>query len=292
MFFNRSNRRALSAIALGIAISGLFATVPLALARPGGDAPSRLRRSKTVNTTAAVRDTHWGDNVAITFDKRSFHFRSNGIPNHPVAAEYVMPDAGSTCNVTATADCTHVEPAAQAIQAGPVDVTITTRPQKVPETVSIKAGPMGVLISGSPVYNPFEGDGTTIAMNSNFTLTDAQGQQVPFLDSCNAHPAPHPIGMYHYHGLPTCVTAQVDQPNGPSHIIGYALDGFPVYGDRDINGEQIKPETLDVCNGIESPTPEFPKGIYHYVLLDVPTVQSTIRCLHGKLDFPLPGGCL
>ena len=43
----------------------------------------------------------------------------------------------------------------------------------------------------------------------------------------------------------------------------------------------------DICNGIESPTPEFPNGIYHYVMLDVATVQSTIRCLHGKLSFPL-----
>jgi hypothetical protein len=85
------------------------------------------------------------------------------------------------------------------------------------------------------------------------------------------------------------VTSQVDQANGPSHIIGYAFDGFPVYGDRDINGQPIKPETLDECNGIESPTPEFPGGIYHYVLLEVATVQSTIRCLHGKISPPLPG---
>ena len=34
---------------------------------------------------------------------------------------------------------------------------------------------------------------------------------------------------------------------------------------------------------------EFPDGIYHYVLLDVATKQSTIRCLHGQLNIPLPG---
>jgi len=83
------------------------------------------------------------------------------------------------------------------------------------------------------------------------------------------------------------VTAQVDDDGGPSHIIGYAFDGFPIYGDRDVDGERVRPETLDECNGIDSPTPEFPDGIYHYVLLHVMTVQSTIRCLHGKLDKPL-----
>lgn len=85
------------------------------------------------------------------------------------------------------------------------------------------------------------------------------------------------------------MVAQVDQPNGPSHIIGYAFDGFPIYGDRDRSGQPVNPATLDEFNGIDSPTPEFPSGIYHYVMLDVPSVQSTIRCLHGKLRPPLPG---
>ena len=144
------------------------------------------------------------------------------------------------------------------------------------------------MISGSKVYNPYEGDGVTVAMNANFTLTNSQGQKVAFMDSCNGHPSPHPLAQYHYHGLPMCVTAQVDQMNGPSHIIGIAFDGFPIYGDRDINGKAIDPKTLDECNGIDSPTPEFPNGIYHYVMLDVPTVQSTLRCLHGKPGQP-PG---
>ena len=174
------------------------------------------------------------------------------------------------------------------VQASAQDYTIPTNPQRVTMTFSLPFGPMGVLISGAPVYNPYEGDGRTVAMNANFTLTDQQGQKVAFMDTCNGHPSPHPAGQYHYHGLPTCVTSQVDQQGGPSHIIGYAFDGFPVYGDRDSKGAPIDPAALDDCNGIDSPTPEFPGGIYHYVLLDVPTAQSTIRCLHGRLSVPLP----
>src|SRR5262249_13678531 len=134
------------------------------------------------------------------------------------------------------------------------------------------------------------GDGTSVAMSATFTITDSSGKQVPVLDSCNAHPAPHPLGQYHYHGLPSCVTAEVDKKKGPSHIIGLALDVFPIYGDRDINGKKVKPKKLDACNGITSKTPEFPhgKGIYHYVLEDVPTVQSTIRCWHGVVPSPIP----
>jgi hypothetical protein len=239
------------------------------------------------DTTEAVRNTQWGDNVTITVGDGSFRYQANSIPNHTLNAEYVMPDNFTTCVPHPTTECTHIEPIDQAVVAVPIDVKIPTKPLKVAETSSSSFGAMGVLISGSPIYNPYEGEGVTVAMNANFTLTNPEGLLVPFMDDCNGHPAPHPREQYHYHGLPPCVIEQVDQENGPSHIIGFGFDGFPIYGDRDINGKLIDPQTLDECNGIDSPTPEFPNGIYHYILLNVPTVQSTIRCLHGKLDAPL-----
>lgn len=247
----------------------------------------RDRSASVDDTTEAVRSTHWGDNVTITFGENNFRYQSDSIPNHALNAEYIMPDNFTTCVPHPTTECTHIEPADEAIQPIKIDVTIPTHPVKVDDTVATPFGAMGVTISGSPIYNPYEGEGTTVAMSANFTLPNADGELVPFMDDCNAHPAPHPREQYHYHGLPPCVTAQVDEVNGPSHIIGFAFDGFPIYGDRDINGAPIDPQTLDECNGIESPTPEFPEGIYHYILLNVPTVQSTMRCLHGKLDLPL-----
>jgi hypothetical protein len=36
------------------------------------------------------------------------------------------------------------------------------------------------------------------------------------------------------------------------------------------------------CNGITSATPEFPKGIYHYVLFNTKDSTSSIRCFSGK----------
>lgn len=240
------------------------------------------------DTSAAVRGTAWAANVTISHDDDSFRFQSDGIPDHALEAEYIMPDDFSPCVPHPTPDCSHIEPRATAIQANTLDYDIPTLPRKVSDTYSLPFGPMGVIVSGSPVYNPYEGDGTTVAMNANFTMMNTQGQPVAFMDTCNGHPSPHPAELYHYHGLPGCVTARVDQPGGPSHIIGFAFDGFPVYGDRDIDGQPIDPATLDECNGLESPTPEFPDGIYHYVLLEVATKQSTIRCLHGQLYPPFP----
>src|SRR5438132_597213 len=50
-----------------------------------------------LDTTAAVRNTGWGKNVMITVGDGNFRFYSNGIPNHALQAEYVMPDNGTTC---------------------------------------------------------------------------------------------------------------------------------------------------------------------------------------------------
>lgn len=241
-----------------------------------------------IDITDAVDGTGWGDNVAVSFDDGEFVYSSDGYPNHTLNDEYIMPDDGTTCVPHPTAECSHVEPLETAVVATDIEVSITTTPEWTEDTTSAPFGPMGVMISGVNVYNPYEGDGVTVAMNANFTMTDDDGVEVPFMDSCNGHPSPHPAESYHYHGLPPCVTAQVDEENGASHIIGYAFDGFPVYGDRDVDGVVIDPDTLDECNGLESPTPEFPDGIYHYVLLEVMTEQSTIRCLHGKLAAPLP----
>ncbi len=215
----------------------------------------------------------------------SSRHRSNSRPNHALNAEYIMPDNLSPCVPHPTTACSHIEPTAQAVSEVAIDVTITTRPQKVARTFSLPFGAMGVMISGSPVYNPYEGDGVTVAMNANFTLTNAMGQLVPFMDDCHAHPSPHPQGQYHYHAMSLCACRS--RRTGPRHH-RLRLRGFPIYGDRDMNGAQVLPGTLDECNGIESPTPEFPQGIYHYVLTQLHTVQSSIRCLHGRLDFPLP----
>lgn len=40
-------------------------------------------------------------------------------------------------------------------------------------------------------------------------------------------------------------------------------------------------------SGITSPTPEFPKGIYHDVLPGTADATSSIRCFHGRVEASL-----
>jgi len=229
-------------------------------------------------TTDAIKTASWNPTVQLTYSDGSVIMEPNGIPDHERDVYYAVPDAG-----VVVPDATTASVMADPTTAQTYKFTITTTPKYVSTVTSTSLGSIGVMISGAVLYNPFEGDGKTVAMASNFTVTDASGITASFIDKCTGHPTPQQ-GAYHYHGLSTCVTAKVDDASKPSHIIGFALDGFPIYGDRDINGKQLTADNLDECNGIVSATPEFPGGIYHYVLLDTADVRSSITCFHGEVD--------
>jgi hypothetical protein len=229
-------------------------------------------------TTDAIKAAAWNPTVKLTYTDGSVIMEPNGIPDHERDAYYAVPDPGVIVPDSTTASLVTDPTKEQTYK-----FTISTAPKYVTTVTSAPLGSIGVMISGTVLYNPFEGDGTTVAMASNFTITDANGNTGSFIDKCAGHPTLEQ-GAYHYHGLSICVTAKVDEVSKQSHIIGFALDGFPIYGDRDINGKQLTASNLDECNGITSATPEFPGGIYHYVLLGTADARSSITCFHGEVD--------
>ena len=240
-------------------------------------AASAASTPKSVATSSAIKAAKWNPTVKLTYSKSSVLMQPNGIPNHARDAYYAVPNAGVVVPDATTANIIKDPTKAQTY-----NFTIPTTPKYSSKVTNTSLGSIGVMISGAVLYNPFEGDGKTVAMANNFTITDANGITASFVDKCAGHPTPG--GAYHYHGLPNCVTAKVDKVTKPSHIIGFALDGFPIYGDRDNKGKQVTAKNLDKCNGINSATPEFPKGIYHYVLLATLDARSSIACFHGEVD--------
>lgn len=231
----------------------------------------------TVSTAVGLQAAKWSSNVTISFENGVVRYRSNGLPSHARQAEYALPNPGVRVPGSTTAYA-----APDPTRAQSYDFRIPTTPKRAAQPTSTSLGTIGVMISGAALFNPYEGDGTTVATASNFTVKNAAGADVAFLDACNGHPTP--MGQYHYHALPPCVTATVDQAGGASHLIGIAFDGYPIYGDRDINGAKVSAAALDQCNGLTSPTPEFPSGIYHYVLLDTADSRSSVRCFTGEVD--------
>jgi hypothetical protein len=149
------------------------------------------------------------------------------------------------------------------------------------------------MFSGTVLFDAYEAT-STVALSDNASYTFASTAcggstcTASFIDPCNQHTAGGTGGStWHFHGVPTCWTTFRDA-TGPSHIIGIALDGYPIYGGYDINGNAVSVSALDACNGITSATPEFPTGAYHYVLpVNTTTKQSSINCYTGTVSATL-----
>ncbi len=258
--------------------STILATLTALLGGCDNVTTAQSSTASAIDLSAGYSQARWGSNVTVTQESGKLHYRSNGIPNHARQTEYAVGVGGgpipTAANAVAIADPT---------TAQSYDFSIPLTPTKAATPTAANMGTIGVMISGASLFNPYEGDGVTIATQSNFSVKGTGGADVWFLDSCSGHPTPM-MGMYHYHALPKCVTVTVDGSTGPSHIIGIAFDGYPIYGNRDINGAVVPASALDACNGIMSATPEFPDGVYHYVLLDVAGAASSIRCFTGVVD--------
>jgi hypothetical protein len=216
---------------------------------------------------------------------------ATGKPDYTPNAYYLAPASGTETVVAYTSETktpmaliSYADDIAPSLKGS--SATIDICPAKASTTTATGLGAIGYLISGTAMFNPFEADATTAAVadNASYTFTDSSGtsQTAYFLDQCDSHSNG---STWHAHGNPNCVTSQVDTSAGPSHIIGVALDGFPIYGGRDIDGNVIQVSQLDACNGITSATPEFPSGAYHYVLpIGVTTKYASINCFSGTVS--------
>jgi hypothetical protein len=108
---------------------------------------------------------------------------------------------------------------------------IPRHPKIASRTTAVPSrGPIAVAVNGVVFFGPEDREGKIAIENHG-------------LDSCLGHPAPS--GVYHYHCTPGCV--HKDAPKQHSPVIGYAFDGFKIYG---LQGERGRsPQDLDQCNG-------------------------------------------
>ncbi len=102
-------------------------------------------------------------------------------------------------------------------------------------------------------------------------------------DACGG--MPETAGIYHRHALSSCVP----HINEKNVLVGYALDGFGIFGPYDSTGKELTTNDLDECHGTTSPIMWDGKEVmmYHYVLTrDYP---YTIGCFRGIPTYvPLP----
>ncbi|MBL0182947.1 MAG: YHYH protein [Chitinophagaceae bacterium] len=118
-------------------------------------------------------------------------------------------------------------------------------------------GPIGISLNGVPLFNQYAGPSQPLT------------NEINSFDQYNGHP--QQTGQYHYHVEPLYTTAL----KGKDALIGFLLDGFPVYGPKE-NGVTLTSANLDIYHGHTSATAEYPGGIYHYhITADAPYINGS-----------------
>jgi hypothetical protein len=96
----------------------------------------------------------------------------------------------------------------------------------------ILIGYAGILLNGVVLYNANDGNSYN---NAGFWYRNAYFFEGYSFDNCFGHSSVNPLnssyyaGVYHHHALPICFST-ANSTSGHSPLLGYAFDGFPIYG--------------------------------------------------------------
>lgn len=130
-------------------------------------------------------------------------------------------------------------------------------------TVSAVDGPIGVAVNGVLIFNPCKQGG---CQNGD---TKVLGE----LDACNGHAGR--ADDYHYHAAPVCLMQGRAANYWDTHPLGWALDGFAIYGYNDADGKVASRDAL--CGGNTSAVSNGPQGYSYHVTDASPYVLACFR---------------
>jgi len=155
---------------------------------------------------------------------------------------------------------------AYAYDRNPNSISPQTISQSLPATPTVAASPgciggeVGIAVDGVPIFDGFDAGGR-----------DAVAWEVQ--DACHGHP--QMSGVYHYHDVSPCLD---DSTSGHSSLVGYAYDGFGIYGPRGEDGKVLTNADLDECHG-------------HTHTIEWDGKQVEMYHYHATAEFPYTLGC-
>lgn len=185
----------------------------------------------------------WGNawrKVRVTKSRRLLS--GNGLPVGHTTGEYP---------VRAGDDAYQYDRNPNSIRSQTVRSALPRRAKRARRASCLPMGPIGVARNGVAIFNALDA-----------RQRDAVAHEVQ--DHCQGHP--ERSGTYHYHDVPDCLTKR-ESTRRASRLVGYALDGFPIYGPRGNGGRLLTNSDLDACHGKVSKV--YFEGrwrrMYHYV---------------------------
>ena len=141
--------------------------------------------------------------------------------------------------------------------------TLPLSPAAAPTPSCLGLGPIGIMSNGILLYNGLDDGGR-----------DAVAHETQ--DACDGHPDGQE--RYHYHDVAACIQKRA---TCSATLVGYAIDGYGIYVERDAKGNLPTDADLDACHGRTSNVMWDGKltNIYHYdATLEYP---YTLGCYHG-----------
>ncbi len=230
-----------------LSITALSLAIPISCAQDDADIRTAENDSPVVlSADVPAYFSHFADDVEIYVDGDYVVLKSDGVPDHP-SPYFSTTDAlyeaynGDNNNF-------HLNP--NRISAQSFTIRIPLHPAEASNHRATALGAIGMATNGVAIFNQYAGP-------NNRPLTN----EINSFDQYMGHP--QQTGVYHYHVEPLHLTDQ----NGSDALIGFLLDGFPVYGPVE-DGKRVSNADLDEFHGHFGPTADFPEGIYHYHVTD------------------------
>ena len=193
----------------------------------------------------------WDSQISIQRDGDRRVITTNGVPDHPTGIFPIPTDS----------DAYYYDTNPNPIQASEATYELPAEPQLAEP--SCVFGTVAIMTNGVGFF-----PGLSLAQ------TDATAWEL--LDDCGGQTASP--SYYHYHTVPPCLP---DPGTGHSNLLGYALDGFGLYGPRGEDGGQLSNVDLGDCHGHthEIDWDGTPSDMFHYHL----TIEFpyTISCYRG-----------
>ncbi len=225
----------------GIPTTAGTATFPISFS--GQNCSITLSVTSGAPTLPSVYNKIYGA-TSITFDGTWVTIKYNDLPDHksiyyPTSNPLYEFYSGTTFGGYTFAK------APNTIATQNITLKIPVNPQVAATHAATPMGVIGVALNGVPFFNQYAAGGTII------------GAEIAGFDQWWGHP--QMTGMYHYHVEPKYLTTVKATP---SSLMGFLLDGFPVYGTKEENGSD--PTGLDAYHGHTHATVDYPAGIYHY----------------------------
>ncbi len=219
--------------------------------------------SDAVSTPLSAFDEFNPDAVTVSFDGDEITIESNGLPNH-------------TSPYWEETHPLYIEPVIATRQTpGRIGgdrsfiVTVPAAPEIASSSTATGLGPIGISVTGVPIFNDQEGDNRPI-----------EEMIIETFDYAGAHNGP---SGYHYHVESSDIPENTELSNDDEKLVGIMADGFLLYGRREMDGTY--PTDLDASGGHFGVTPHSNgEEIYHYHIVNEFYLGSIITLFAGDLQ--------